>query len=119
VRARRVIQGLDPHPSPIIERSEKDEEHAGDQLMAMTGFEIVRFSQPRNTMQTPGVSDRLYIHRARKLAVWWEAKRVGGKQSAHQRKFQELVTAVDWDYVAGPLDALVEWVHSARVVRLR
>lgn len=100
--------------------SEKQVEHAGDRLMALHGFTAVRFSQARATQQTPGIPDRRYYHGAWGVALWWEAKRPGGKQRLAQRQFQVLVEACGEHYVVGDLDALVAAVtpiiraHRAR-----
>lgn len=96
--------------------SEKEEEHNGDKLMTMLGFTAIRFSQPRNTMQSRGISDRLYIHETKRLAVFWEAKTERGKQSLHQARFQQLVESQGWEYVVGPLSALVAWCEKKGLV---
>src|SRR4051812_46023039 len=54
------------------ERLEKTHELAGDKQMAALGFEVVKFSHPGRTKQTPGIPDRRYYHRTRKLVLWWE-----------------------------------------------
>src|ERR1051326_7436712 len=91
---------LDVAGKPRV-RSEKDEERLGDDFMAKHGYEVIRLSQSRATMQTEGVSDRRYYHRGWKHAVWREAKREGGKQRARQRWFEELVTGCGEEYVCG------------------
>src|SRR5262245_18967467 len=92
-------------------RPEQREETLGDRLMAAIGFDAIRFSQPRNTMQTAGIPDRRYYCPSERLAVWWEAKREkGGRQSPAQRWFQKLVTACGEEYVVGPLEALENWL---------
>lgn len=100
-----------------IVASEKQEEHLGDQLMLSLGFFVIRFSQPRNTMQTPGISDRRYMHSVRRLSVWWEAKREGGKQSEHQKQFQALIESCGEEYVVGPSETLIAWCRSKGLVR--
>lgn len=102
--------------------SEKQEERAGDKLMAALGFTAIRFSQPRNTMQTLGIPDRRYYRPDPAydvrfaLAVWWEAKREGGKQSEAQKAFQALVESCGEEYVVGPLSALVAWCEREGLV---
>jgi hypothetical protein len=93
-----------------LQRLEKDEEREGDRLMAFYGFEVVRFSQARATMQTEGIPDRRYYHRERKLALWWEAKSASGKQRKAQRAFQEMCEAVGEVYVLGTVHALAMWL---------
>ena len=90
--------------------TEKQVEHMGDRLMATYGFDIVRFSQARATMQTEGIPDRRYYHRERKLAVWWEAKAPKGKQRPKQAEFQRMCEAVGEVYVLGTHDALAAWL---------
>ncbi len=100
-------------------RTEKMVEHSGDLLMSSLGFEVVRFSQARATMQTPGIPDRLYVSIARKLGVFWEAKAWNGRQSDSQRWFQSLVTAssCSWHYVVGTDDDLTTWLVERGIVR--
>ena len=95
-----------------LEPSEKQVERMGDRLMETLGFEVVRFSQARQTMQTEGIPDRRYYHRGRKLAVWWEAKSPRGKQRPAQRRFQEMCESVGEAYVLGGTEALAEWVRT-------
>jgi hypothetical protein len=55
---------------------------------------------------TPGVPDRRYYFPRHRLAFWWEAKRVGGKQSSAQKLFEEMCEACNDGYIAGPLVTL-------------
>ncbi len=95
--------------------TEKEVEHAGDKMMTLLGFEVIRFSQPRKTMQTRGIPDRRYYHRELRLTVWWEAKAPKGKQSPDQKKFQELVERCGEEYVLGTTDPLADWCKAALV----
>jgi hypothetical protein len=106
-----------PRPTDPDEagRLEKEIEHAGDQLMRALGFEIVRFSHPGKTKQTPGIPDRRYYHRARHLAVWWEVKAEWGTQRPDQRVFQEMCEAVSETYLLGGLAVLRTWLAGRRV----
>lgn len=96
---------------------EKHVEANCDRLMAGLGYTAIRFSQPRNTMQTPGIPDRRY-YKADAFqdgtrvahAIWFECKRPGGKQSAAQVAFQKLVESCGESYVVGGLDELVSWL---------
>lgn len=92
------------------ERLEKLHELEGDKQMAALGFEIVKFSHPGKTKQTPGIPDRRYYHRARKLALWWEAKSATGRQRPDQRHFEEMCTAVGEYYVLGTDRDLFDWL---------
>lgn len=98
---------------------EKEVEHACDKLMQMLGWSIVRFSQPRNSMQTRGIPDRRYYPpkiaaygEAEFYAFWMEVKRAGGKQSAHQKAFQEMCKYASEDYVLGGVDELLQYLNS-------
>jgi hypothetical protein len=74
--------------------SEKQEELWSDKTARMLGFEVIRFSQPRRTMQTRGISDRLYVHPVHRVAVWAEVKSEKGKLSERQQWFLGLVAGV-------------------------
>lgn len=84
--------------------------------MAMLGFTAIRFSQSRETRQTPGIPDRLYINSSKRLAVFWEAKTEIGKQSASQRAFQTLAESVGWKYLLGTSDVLVAWAREQGLI---
>ncbi|HKA65434.1 MAG TPA: hypothetical protein VKD00_06915 [Methyloceanibacter sp.] len=96
-------------------RTEKQVEHAGDELMASVfgddrDFKIVRLSQSRATMQTPGIPDRRYYMPKRRMAVWWEAKTAIGRQSPFQAAFQVTCEACGEEYVVGTDEVLVDWL---------
>lgn len=97
---------------PLIRdsRTEKAIEAAGDRAMASLGFRVIRFSQSRATMQTPGIPDRRYVHAGRCLAIWWEAKREGGRPSAYQLYFQAECNTIGENYVRGTDDDLAAYV---------
>jgi hypothetical protein len=116
---------------PDVERArEKEIEHAGDVLMQKLGFEVIRFSHPGKTMQTPGIADRRYYRRPRTverrdgqfitaaIAVWWEAKSATGEQRPGQKLFQELVTACGEQYVLGGIDELAAWLVAQKIAQL-
>lgn len=86
--------------------TEKDVERNCDSLMSKLCWDVVKFSQPRNTMQTLGIPDRKYYHVTRKLTFWFECKRPGGKQRAAQKQFQRICEACGETYVLGGLDEL-------------
>ena len=92
-------------------RSEKDEERLGDDFMARLGYDVIRLSQARASRQSLGVPDRKYFNPARGVAVWWEAKRAGGKQRPEQAWFQRTAEACGEVYVCGPFEALRAAVH--------
>jgi hypothetical protein len=96
-------------------RLEKAHELEGDKQLAALGFEIVRFSHPGTSKQTPGIPDRRYYHRARRLALWWEAKSATGSQRPEQRHFQEMVEAVGEHYALGTDRDLFDWLIEHRI----
>jgi hypothetical protein len=111
---------------------EKVVEHAGDVFMAALGFEIIRFSQARATMQTPGIPDRRYYRRAQSrqgaagsttddwskaYMLWWEAKRETGKQSEYQQEFQKLVEACGELYLVGTDEVLHDWAELEGLIQ--
>jgi hypothetical protein len=99
------------------ERLEKEHELNADRRLAAMGFEIVKFSHPGRTKQTPGIADRRYYHRGHRLSFWWEAKSATGTQRPDQRKFQELVEACGDLYVLGTDQDLFAWL-AARGITL-
>lgn len=92
------------------ERLEKVIEANGDKQLRALGFEVVRFSHPGKTKQTPGIPDRRYYHRARRLAFWWEAKSASGRQRPDQQQFQEMCEASGDVYVLGTDRDLFDWL---------
>lgn len=96
--------------------SERDEEAGGDRLMTVLGFHRWTLSQPRSTCQTSGWPDRFYVNAQRGLAVFWEAKREGGKQRAGQRVFQADMDACGIPYVCGPMTALAAWCADKKLI---
>lgn len=90
--------------------SEKTEELWADRAARMMGFEVVKFSQPRRTMQTRGIPDRLYLHPSRKLAVWAELKTEKGKASAHQHQFHERLRECGQLIVCGTANVVGEFL---------
>lgn len=116
--ARGVTTFAEPRPAGIDTPSdaamraqlEKQHEAEGDRLMLALGFEVVRLSEARKTKKTPGVPDRKYYHRRRRLTLWWEAKASSGTQRPDQRVFQEMAEACGETYVLGTLEALKSWL---------
>jgi len=88
----------------------------GDQLMELHGFRSIHFSQARATQQTPGIPDRKYYHRARRLTCWWEAKAECGEQSEEQRKFQLDAEACGETYLLGGVNVLAHWLTAMRTL---
>ena len=97
-------------------RSEKAEEQLCDDFVArQVGREgVVRISQPRNTMQTLGISDRRY--RVASLAFWWEVKRADGVLRTEQVEFLEAELRHGSPAGVGTLEDLVAYVSELRGV---
>jgi hypothetical protein len=97
-------------------RSEKDEEHACDAFISRIGMlghqAVVRFSQPRHTMQTLGIPDRRY--RAVGVAFWWEVKAQGGYLSVEQIAFLREELYYGQLVGVGTLDDLVGFTNLLR-----
>lgn len=110
---------------------EKEIEYEGDKIMRALGFEVVRFSHPGPTKQTPGISDRRYYRRPRLVRVrgsnifqpaiscWWEAKSETGRQRPDQKLFQETVEACGEAYVLGTHASLIAWLVAQRIAVVR
>ncbi len=89
---------------------EKREMAAARQLMqTVLGFDFWNLSQSRATKQTPGWPDALFS-RDDGVAVFYECKAPGGKQSVHQKAFEEMCARCGMAYVKGPADELQRWV---------
>lgn len=91
-------------------RLEKEIEHECDRLARALGFQVVRFSHPGKTKQTPGIPDRRYYHVARRVALWLEVKAPAGKQRPDQRLFQEMCESVGETYLLGGLGDFRRWL---------
>lgn len=98
----------------VVKEREKDVEHRCDSLMSQLGWTVVRFSQPRNTMQTRGIPDRKYYHAVRGLTVWFEVKSATGRQRPAQKAFQDMAEACGEVYLIGGVDVLVNYVRSLK-----
>jgi hypothetical protein len=120
-RAGRPLSSIETESRTPAEREADDErleklhELAGDKQMTALGFEIVKFSHPGKTKQTPGIPDRRYYHRGRRLVLWWEAKSATGRQRPDQRHFQEMCEACGETYVLGTDRDLFNWLVAERI----
>lgn len=122
-------------PAADARRLEKQIEHQCDVMMQKLGFEVIRFSHPGKTRQTPGISDRRYMRRARvvdvrdwrgvvdhqatrpAVCVWFECKSASGQQRPGQKLFQELVEACGEHYVLGGVEELATWLVEQKIAR--
>ena len=60
--------------------------------MMLIGFEITDFSQPRASMQTPGIPDLYLQHTAKRFRCWVEVKRKGGRLRPSQVAWMQIET---------------------------
>jgi hypothetical protein len=99
---------------------EKRVEQLCDELVLKTGGEIVKFSHPGKTKQTPGIADRIYawrrLPRNDRLISWWELKTDENMQEPGQKEFQQLVTDCGWSYYAGGYGDFKNWLVETRIV---
>lgn len=104
-----------PDQETMREKREAAHQLECRKLMRAFGFEVVSFSQPRKSKQTPGIPDTKYYHRERHLTLWHEDKAEWGRQSPAQKKFQEMAEACGEIYVLGPLHMLHAWLLDTRI----
>lgn len=64
--------------------TEKDVGQQCDELAESLGWLVERYEQPRATMVAGGLPDRRYVHRGRRLRLWVELKKPGGKLTSSQ-----------------------------------
>lgn len=95
---------------PLPSVSEKTEELWADKAARMMGWTVIRFSQPRKTMQTRGIPDRLYLHVGRSLAVWAEIKSEKGKVSESQKALHDLLSHCGQHVVCGTANTVGEFL---------
>lgn len=67
--------------------TERDVQESIKLVLEMLGFMVSDLSQPRASMQTPGLPDLFATHPDWQLSLWCEVKRPGGKASAAQREW--------------------------------
>ncbi len=72
-------------PSPLKRVPEKAVQQQVKDIFWLAGAtKIADFSQPRATMQTPGVPDLYVWFLEHQLAFWFEVKAEGGTQTSEQ-----------------------------------
>ena len=76
------------------------------------GCEVVRFSQPFGSLQTPGIPDLRIRHLDRNKVAWFEVKAKDGVQSKDQKAFQKSEEAVGARYVLGGVPALLSLLRE-------
>jgi hypothetical protein len=104
-------QGIEtPDEESMADALEDEHQAESRKLMRALGFEVVSFSQKRNSKQTPGIPDTKYYHRGRRLTLWHEDKATWGRQSPAQKYFQEMAEACGEIYVLGKHQVLKDWL---------
>jgi hypothetical protein len=93
--------------------SEKQEELYSDRTARMLGFTVVKFSQPRRTMQTRGIPDRLYLHPIHRVAVWAEVKSEKGKLSEAQKGLHNTLALAGQMVVTGTANVVGQALVAA------
>lgn len=79
---------IDREERVAVDVREKEEQAYIAKLFRGFGCKVYNLSQARATKQTPGLADLWVVHRAAKLAFWFEVKRAdGGRLSDEQREF--------------------------------
>ncbi len=88
---------------------EKREEEAIDEAAIKRGAFVYRFSQPRESMQTPGIPDRYFVWPH--LSLWWEIKSPTGVLSQAQAKFAMQCAKNGTPYGCGTHQDFLDWCH--------
>lgn len=105
---RRADPGHAPSELPPLE---KDEQRDVYRLYVALGCDVIWFSQPRATMQTPGIPD-LKVYCERKALTWWhETKAEQGTQSPAQIEFERRAHVCGEHYILGGWDQAVAAVR--------
>ncbi len=110
-RSERCVAGTVASRIPD-DRLEDVIQEAGRKALELLGFTVYSISQPRATMQTPGIADTYVAGHGR--TTWAEWKRPGKKQSPDQLLFEEVVTANGAEYhVWTHEDEAIAWARTA------
>lgn len=88
-------------------------------ILEAYGAIVCNLSQPRNTMQAPGLGDLFVFLPRHKRTAWIEVKRPGGKQSDAQKGFEVMCRSCNQDYVCGGVQEVLVYLESLgeKVVR--
>ncbi len=88
-------------------RGEKGEQVDIERSAHARGAFVYRFSQSRETQQTPGIPDLYLVWPD--LAVWWEVKTATGVLSQAQARFAMQATANGTPYGCGTHADFLDW----------
>lgn len=78
-----IGRGEEKRPEKAIQREIKD-------ALEVLGFFVSDFSQPRATLQTPGIPDLFATHPRWRLTLWIEVKRPGARATPAQREWHQV-----------------------------
>ena len=103
---------------PLPQPTEKSIERMCINVYEQFGCEVLKFSQPRKTMQSFGIPD-LKVYNVRHGRTWWhEVKRPKGKLSAHQLRVRELAVLCGEAHYTGGVNTAIEALNSECGMRL-
>lgn len=97
-------------------RPEKQVQADVVKLFTRFGGAVIDTSQPFAAAITPGLADLLVFFPSRQAMCFFETKAEGGKQSAPQQRFQQLVEACGGHYVLGGMDAAIGYLQELGLV---
>lgn len=94
--------------TPLEKAVERDIINAAMDL----GFDVTKYSQPRNTMQTEGIPDIRIRHRAKQFRAFVEIKRHGGIVSSAQAAW--ILYERQCGGIAFVADSVERFIHQLR-----
>ena len=81
-------------------------------LYEKVGCTVLKFSQPRKTMQSYGIPD-LKVYNTRLGKTWWhEVKKPKGKLSEHQERVRELALLCGEAHYTGGVNAAIDALND-------
>lgn len=99
-----------------MSRTEKRVQLEIKRALETLGFHVSDLSQPRASMQTPGLPDLYAIQPDWPMTVWIEVKRPGGQPTEHQKAWHRTArSAGNLVLVADSVEAVVDYLteHGA------
>lgn len=104
-----------PGEAPTLPRpTERQVQRAVRELYELHGCAVYDLSQPRATMQTPGLPDLWVVWESSGAAWWHEVKRPGGKASISQLAFARGCRATGTGYVIGGVEVAAMKLRGVR-----
>jgi hypothetical protein len=99
-------------PGKLPRVPEKDVQAAVVKLYKAMGCEVYVLSQPRASMQTPGLPDLWVFAPRAGRAFWHESKAADGKPSAAQVVFENRCGSCGVGHVIGGIDAAKQHLRA-------